>query len=267
MFGCVARQVGRLSRLRELHLNGNQLVALPDTIAGLVALEKLSVANNRLATLPPQIAGLSRLEELNLNGNPLVQGLPPEVGACSALEVMDLSACQLTALPDDFTLLTRLMELNLASNRLSQLPQTVGRMTRLVRLDLSDNRLSDLPLSTGHLTGLQTLMIQGNPIRNPRLLEKFSIGSDHLVDFLERRMMGTSTHLSITRHMPLSNGGPHLTRSFFSDLFALAATSLSARITPPRVLGRQSQRGSAGSRGSTDQNHSAGTCCVLFVSV
>jgi hypothetical protein len=132
---------------------------------------------------------------------------------------MDLSACQLTALPDDFTLLTRLMELNLASNRLSQLPQTVGRMTRLVRLDLSDNRLSDLPLSTGHLTGLQTLMIQGNPIRNPRLLEKFSIGSDHLVDFLERRMMGTSTHLSITHLVPQPNGGRF---SASPDLFLLS---------------------------------------------
>lgn len=185
----LSASVGRLTRLRELHLNGNQLVALPDTIAKLGALEKLSVANNRLTTLPPQIGCLSRLEELNLNGNPLVQGLPPEVGACSALEVMDLSACQLTVLPDDFTLLTRLMELNLASNRLAQLPQAVGRMTRLVRLDLSDNRLSDLPLSAGHLTGLQTLMVQGNPIRNQRLLEKFSIGSDHLVDYLERRMM------------------------------------------------------------------------------
>lgn len=204
--------MGDLTRLRELHLNGNRLVTMPDAIGRLTALEKLSVANNRLSSLPPQVHNLTRLEELNLNGNPMTLGefhrtthfllsldrltpqtplgIPREIGGCAALEIMDLSSCQLTNLPDDFTQLTRLMEVNLASNRLVQLPQALGRLTRLVRLDLSDNQLTDLPVSMGYLTSLQTLMIQGNPIRNARLMEKFSIGSDHLVDFLEKRLMG-----------------------------------------------------------------------------
>jgi len=32
-------------------------------------------------------------------------------------------------------------------------------------------------------------MIQGNPIGNQRMMEKFALGFDHLVDFLEKRMM------------------------------------------------------------------------------
>jgi len=185
----ISGSLGSLKRLRELHLNGNQLGALPEAISSLSALETLAAANNRLATLPPQISCLSRLEELNLNGNPLAQGLPAELGRCVALEIVDLSACQLTVLPDEFTFLTRMMELNLASNRLVRLPEAIGRMTRLARLDLSFNRLADLPVSMGYLTALQTLMVQENPIQNSRLLEKFAVGCDHLVDFLEKRLM------------------------------------------------------------------------------
>lgn len=142
----------------------------------------------------PGFGGGARSDKTPTHGNE--PGLPRELGNCAALEVMDLSACQLVNLPDDFTLLTRLMEVNLASNSLAHLPQTFGRLTRLVQLDLSDNQLSDLPLSMGHLTGLQTLMVQGNPIRNSRLMEKFAIGSDHLVDFLEKRMMGAGSSSS-----------------------------------------------------------------------
>eukprot|EP01090_Pellita_catalonica_P020421 TRINITY_DN7295_c0_g1_i4.p1 TRINITY_DN7295_c0_g1~~TRINITY_DN7295_c0_g1_i4.p1 ORF type:complete len:579 (-),score=91.42 TRINITY_DN7295_c0_g1_i4:131-1867(-) len=180
--------IGVLINLRELYLNGNQLKNLPAQIGKLVALEKLVLANNKLATVPAEIGYLTRLEDLQLNGNPMKKGLPKTIGKCVGMEVLDLSFCQLTQLPNEFTRMTKILELNLATNNLHILPATMGRMTRLVKLDISDNKLQDLPMSLGYLIGLESLMIERNPIKSKRMMEKYKIGTDHLCDFLQKRM-------------------------------------------------------------------------------
>lgn len=105
---------------------------------------------------------------------------------------MDLSSCNLASIPGEFTYMTRLMELNLASNRLSELPSSFGRLSRLVRLNLSDNQLTDLPLSLGYCIGLGKIgagiSLERNPIKDSAMLQKYAIGTDHLADYLEKRM-------------------------------------------------------------------------------
>lgn len=70
-----------LQILRILHLDSNQLTALPEELTQLVDLEQLHVQNNQLTGLPLGISNLVYLYFLNLNGNPLTGAtrrcLPP----------------------------------------------------------------------------------------------------------------------------------------------------------------------------------------------
>jgi len=183
--------IGLLTSLKELYLNGNQLKMLPNEIGDLTALTALNLSNNRLKHLVDDLGNLRRLEALNVTGNP-INALPEAIGECISMEVLDLSCCELTRLPEQFCYMTRLLELNLGSNRLEKLPENIGRMTRLVVLNLSDNCLRDLPLSLGLCTGLDKLgagiNLDRNPIDNPELMKKWKIGTDHLVDYLEKRI-------------------------------------------------------------------------------
>eukprot|EP01112_Ceratiomyxa_fruticulosa_P021984 TRINITY_DN7930_c0_g1_i1.p1 TRINITY_DN7930_c0_g1~~TRINITY_DN7930_c0_g1_i1.p1 ORF type:complete len:619 (-),score=165.17 TRINITY_DN7930_c0_g1_i1:9-1865(-) len=183
--------ISNFPKLRSLILNGNQLTAIPPELGKLRNLEKLEVGNNQVSVLCKEIGKLGKLEELSLTGNP-IESIPPHIGGCSSLEVVDFSSCALQVIPEEFTLCTRLMELNLGNNRLKYLPEGMGRMTRLVVLNLMDNQLGDLPLSLGYCIGLGKLgagiSIARNPIQSEEMIAKYQIGTDHLLDYLEKRM-------------------------------------------------------------------------------
>eukprot|EP01119_Soliformovum_irregulare_P006010 TRINITY_DN1775_c0_g1_i1.p1 TRINITY_DN1775_c0_g1~~TRINITY_DN1775_c0_g1_i1.p1 ORF type:complete len:603 (+),score=187.01 TRINITY_DN1775_c0_g1_i1:271-1809(+) len=188
--------IGMLVQLKELLVNGNLLKTLPPELGDLVSLEKLNIANNQIKRLVDDIGNLRKLEDLNATGNPLTI-LPPSIGECQNMEVLDLSCCELTALPDQFPHMAKLLELNLGSNKLTELPENMGMMSRLVVLNLSDNDLKDLPLSMGHCIGLGKLgagiNLDRNPIKSSDMMKKWKIGTDHLCDFLEKRMISKGT--------------------------------------------------------------------------
>ena len=71
--------IGRLTALRVLKLNQNQLTKLPDAICTLANLVNLSVQNNPLETLPAAIGNLVNLRMLRLDNNQL-RALPDSIG-------------------------------------------------------------------------------------------------------------------------------------------------------------------------------------------
>jgi len=143
-------------------------------------------------TVTSDIGKLNKLETLDLSGNP-IQKLPPHIGGLRCLESIDLSGCNLTELPEEFTLMTRLIEINLGNNQLQRIPAGIGRMTRLTVLNIMFNQLQDLPISIGYCVGLAKfgsgITIAQNPITNEAMLAKYQLGTDHLYDFLEKRLM------------------------------------------------------------------------------
>ena len=64
--GAVPAEVGRLSALRELHLNSNQLTSLPAEIGQLTALSELNLESNQLTSLPAEIGQLTSLRGCDL---------------------------------------------------------------------------------------------------------------------------------------------------------------------------------------------------------
>jgi len=141
--------------------------------------------------LGEEIGCLTKLEELTLSGNP-ISALPESIGECISMETCDLCCCELVTLPEQFCYMTRILELNLGSNKLTILPESIGRMTRLVVLNLSDNHLTDLPLSLGYCEGLDKIgagiNIDRNPIKSSDMVKKWKIGTDHLCDYLQKRL-------------------------------------------------------------------------------
>jgi leucine-rich repeat protein SHOC2 len=65
-------EIGQLTSLETLRLEGNQLTVLPPEIGQLTSLRRLALGGNRLTTLPRELADLlSGGLELGLAGNPL----------------------------------------------------------------------------------------------------------------------------------------------------------------------------------------------------
>jgi len=62
-----------------------------------------------------------------------------------------------------------------------------------VTLNIADNKLEDLPLSMGFCIGLSKfgagINLERNQIRDSEMIKKYQIGPDHMVDFLEKRML------------------------------------------------------------------------------
>ena len=149
--------------LETLHLDDNQLTALPGEIGGLQALQRLSLDNNQLTALPGEIGGLQALQELNLRDNQLT-ALPGEIGGLQALQELNLRDNQLTALPGEIGGLQALQRLSLDNNQLTALPGEIGGLQALQGLWLDNNRLTALAGEIGGLHALRVLRLNNNQL-------------------------------------------------------------------------------------------------------
>lgn len=73
-------ELGQLSSLQDLVLNGNELTQLPAELGQLSSLQHLDLRGNELTQLPAEIGQLLWLQELYLKNNPILTP-PPEITA------------------------------------------------------------------------------------------------------------------------------------------------------------------------------------------
>ena len=59
------QEIGKLQKLKTLHLTGNNLTTLPPEIGHLTNLEELELGFNKIERLPPEIGELDNLRHLN----------------------------------------------------------------------------------------------------------------------------------------------------------------------------------------------------------
>jgi internalin A len=147
----------------SLNLSSIGLASLPsDDVAHYAALRTLDLGSNRLVAAPNGVALLPALETLSLRNNDL-QRLPAAwlrlVGErCARLRVLVLAHNELSTLPDEIACLGALCKLNLADNALSSLPAALARLTTLQHCNVSGNRLSPTAaLALGPATRLTSL--------------------------------------------------------------------------------------------------------------
>jgi len=68
---CLSGEIGRLNKLKQLFLYGNNLSVLPSEIGLLTELKKLYLSDNNLSVLPQELCDLSNLNYFYVHKNPL----------------------------------------------------------------------------------------------------------------------------------------------------------------------------------------------------
>ena len=145
----------------ELIMSNEGLRSLPAEIGRLTNLKALNLEGNQLAGLPAEIGELTNLNHLNLSNN-LLAGVPAEIGLLTNLKELDLSRNLLSGVPAEIGRLTNLTGLYLQGNQLTGVPAEIGRLTNLTVLDLSGNELTSLPEEIRNLKKLKGLFLHGN---------------------------------------------------------------------------------------------------------
>ncbi|KAH6947919.1 hypothetical protein HPB50_022095 [Hyalomma asiaticum] len=141
-----------LRRLRELHVDFNELHDLPGELSALGQLRVLSASGNQLTALPEALGRLTALESLRLSANNIAQlATPPVLQALQALRRLDLRSNGIQGVAD-FTTLQNLQSLDVSWNRIEQL--RLPTTNRLRHLDCSRNCLTELSLPGGRLETL-----------------------------------------------------------------------------------------------------------------
>ncbi len=167
--GALATQLGNLTGLRRLDLNGHGLTGvIPTQLGNLTALTYIDLAGNALTgSLPTQLGGLTKLEYLWLWRTGLSGALPTQLGNLAKLRVLSFTGASLSgSIPTQLGGLASLTQINLGGNRLSgSIPTELGNLTALTRLRLENNRLGgSIPTQLGSLTALTELKLSGNSL-------------------------------------------------------------------------------------------------------
>ncbi|WP_396637776.1 leucine-rich repeat domain-containing protein [Maribacter sp. R77961] len=157
----IPKEIGELSSLKSLHLEGVSLNSVPSEIGELTKLERLTFHTTGIKTIPSEIGKLANLETLDLTNN-RITAIPPEIGQLTNLEILRLHTNQLTTIPPEIGQLTNLEILTLTYNRLTSLPSEISQLTSLKGLSFAENELTSLPKEMGKLTKLENLFLDNN---------------------------------------------------------------------------------------------------------
>ncbi|KAK8456400.1 hypothetical protein SEVIR_3G016900v4 [Setaria viridis] len=165
--GAIPAAMSRLTRLRELYLEGNMLAgAIPGSLGKLGSLQYLSLAGNRLdGQLPPELGAVSGLEQINVARNSLSGAVPPSYKNLSRLAYLDMSNNLLSgAVPGFIGQFKNLALLDLSNNSFSgEIPASLCTLHSLTDLSLSHNKLGgQIPPQMGSLRSLNSLAMDDN---------------------------------------------------------------------------------------------------------
>jgi leucine-rich repeat protein SHOC2 len=185
LVGDVPAQIGDLSELRVLSLNGNPpqgwifgmrdrattralaLLKAPLLDSTAVDVEKTESAPATARALdlsPPEAPGpLDDSLPGWLFGEPnQITSLPDTLGLLDKLTLLDVGNNELTALPEGLGQLDSLTFLDLGGNRFTALPVSVSQLASLTFLGFGNNQLTTLPVSIGNLENLVALSLGNN---------------------------------------------------------------------------------------------------------
>ncbi|THG10273.1 hypothetical protein TEA_010533 [Camellia sinensis var. sinensis] len=139
--GSIPKEVGNITSLELLLLNGNQLTGpLPDEIGNLPKLDRIQIDQNQISgPIPKSFAKLNKTKHFHMNNNSLSGQIPPELSALPNLVHMLLDNNNLSGyLPPELANLPSLLILQLDNNHFdgATIPDSYGSMSRLLKLSL-----------------------------------------------------------------------------------------------------------------------------------
>lgn len=179
------------TKVTNLNVEGNNIVALPESLLSHMRINSLNLSRNKFTKLPnadgplqwPDLQTLSielndiesidlgifgnckNLHSVSFKNNCLLT-LPFDIGTWgfNSLTEINLTGNKLENLPDGIGQLLELEILSLSQNALKRLPKSIGNLKSLKDLDLEENNLENLPVEIGNLTNLRKLMLSYNQL-------------------------------------------------------------------------------------------------------
>jgi len=167
--------LGNLTALDTLILSKNALRGLPETIGNLLALRVLEVDHNKLETVPASLGKLPKLETLNLANNSLSTLAPLADGSLPNLLTFAADFNQLQGLELPFASMARISSISVANNCIEALQEEMGLMQgSLTCLSLTANKITSLAaIRDLNPKKLKVLNVDENPFADkkvPKLL-------------------------------------------------------------------------------------------------
>ena len=162
-YGTIPPEIGQLTHLERLRINGGIYGPLPPEIGQLSNLRELDLNWHRLGydrdrAIVYEFAD-EGWRELNPHYGQPIYSLPPELGDLINLEVLKLRNNGFSELPAELGNLYNLKVLELYGNEFSELPSELGNLTNLEVLTLSST--GPIPPEFGNLRSLKMLRASG----------------------------------------------------------------------------------------------------------
>lgn len=152
------RVAAKYFRTLSFYTTNYKMHYLPQEIGELTRLQSLDLDGHKLSYLPRQLAKL-KLKKLYVANNPFIK-FPTTIIAIPTLKKLSLAFCNLKELPGEIDKLIKLKELDLHGNHLKKLPPTLTNLKHLKFLDIGNNPLQSFPAELEELPQLNQLNIQ-----------------------------------------------------------------------------------------------------------
>ncbi|XP_026664102.2 probable LRR receptor-like serine/threonine-protein kinase At1g06840 isoform X2 [Phoenix dactylifera] len=178
--GSIPREIGNITSLKLLLLNGNQLSgSLPEDIGYLSNLDRLQIDVNQISgPIPKSFANLSRVKHLHMNNNSLSGQIPHELSRLPILLHLLVDNNNLSGhLPREFAELPSLKILQLDNNNFSgsSIPASYSNISTLLKLSLRNCDLQGSIPDLSKLPHLMYLDLSSNQLKGPLPSYKLSI--------------------------------------------------------------------------------------------
>jgi len=170
--GSIPAEVGNITSLELLLLNGNQLTGpLPETIGFLPNLDRIQIDQNHISgPIPKSFANLNKTKHFHMNNNSLSGQIPPELSRLPSLVHLLLDNNNLSGyLPPELSQLPNLLIIQLDNNNFSgsSIPSSYGNITTLLKLSLRNCSLEGPAPDVSGIPQLGYLDISWNQLTGP----------------------------------------------------------------------------------------------------
>ena len=143
-------EIGDLSELRTLVIEGFKFTIIPNSILNLTNLKRLEIVHGPLLCIPDAVGTLVNLEEVRFAGTEITE-IPTSLCCLPLLKKLDLSGSEIVELPEIIGNLSMLKSLDLSHSQIGKLPESIGYIQTLRTLNISYTKISSLPASIYNL--------------------------------------------------------------------------------------------------------------------
>uniref|UniRef100_A0A2N9FDG0 non-specific serine/threonine protein kinase n=1 Tax=Fagus sylvatica TaxID=28930 RepID=A0A2N9FDG0_FAGSY len=167
--GPLPEELGYLPNLNRLQIDENQISGpLPTSFANLTSIMHFSHMNNNSISgqIPPELSKLPNLLHLLIDNNNLSGNLPPEFSELPNLQILQLDNNNFngTTIPASYSKMSKLLKLSLRNCSLQGPIPDLSQISNLYYLDLSSNQLNGTLPEYVLSQNITTMELQNNQL-------------------------------------------------------------------------------------------------------